>query len=224
MRIPEVFRNLVAAVSIAVVLVPVANADDAKAVTELKSLLGELKTLHADFTQTVLNDELEPVRESRGAFTLQRAAGKDDLGKFRWDYTAPFEQVIVGDGVNLWTYDPDLEQATVKPMQATLASSPASLLTGSKPVDEEFVIREIGQSGQLYWIALKPQVQDTDFEDVRVAIRDGKLDTMELHDNLGQTTRIRFENVERNQPVKADVFHFTPPADADLIGEPLPAN
>lgn len=199
------------------------TADDTRAVLELKSLLSGLKTLQADFTQTVLNDELEPVRESTGTFKLQRPE-VTGMGKFRWDYTAPFEQVIVGDGVNLWTFDPELEQATVKPMQETLASSPASLLTGSAPIEEEFDIREIGESGELYWIGLKPAVQDTDFENVRVALRNGELATMELHDNLGQTTRIQFENVRRDAEIDPAVFRFTPPEGADVIGAITPAD
>ena len=200
-----------------------AAADDARATKELQSLLSGLKTLQADFTQTVLNDELEPVRESTGTFKLQRpeVAG---MRRFRWDYTAPFEQVIVGDGVNLWTFDPELEQATVKPMKETLASSPASLLTGSAPVNEEFEIREIGTSGELYWVGLKPVVQDTDFESVRVALRNGELATMELHDNLGQTTRIQFENVRRDAEIDPAEFRFTPPEGADVIGEITPAD
>lgn len=211
-------------------LIPVAFAiaafpavgDDADALAALKQLLQGLNTLQAEFTQTVLNDELETVRQSIGTFYLQRATGKgDDVGKFRWDYVEPFEQVIVGDGVNLWTYDPDLEQATVKPMQETLASSPASLLTGTAPIEEEFDVSEIGASGELYWVELKPRVQDTDFERVRVGLNDGELDTMELLDNLGQTTRIRFHNVRRNVDIATDRFEFSPPEGADLIGEPI---
>ncbi len=200
-----------------------AIADDAEAVAALNEVLDGLETLQADFTQTVLNDELEPVRESRGTFKLKRA-GDGGKGKFRWDYVAPFRQVIVGDGTNLWTYDPELEQATVKPMQETLASSPASLLTGTTPVEESFEIHEIGQAGELYWIELVPRVQDTDFQSVRVAVNDDRLDTMELRDNLGQTTRIRFDNVQRNAPIDAGSFEFTPPENADVIGEPLPVN
>ena len=197
-----------------------AFADDAQAVKALKDFMQGLDTLQAEFTQTVLNDELETVRESRGMFKLKRPANGEP-GKFRWDYTAPFEQVIVGDGVNLWTYDPELEQATVKPMQETLASSPASLLIGNAPIEEEFAIRDIGKSGDLHWIGLTPNVQDTDFESVRIALRDGALDTMELRDNLGQVTRIRFEGLERNDPIDATAFEFTPPERADVIGRPI---
>ncbi|HEX7048274.1 MAG TPA: outer membrane lipoprotein chaperone LolA [Gammaproteobacteria bacterium] len=202
-----------------IVAAPV-HADDAQAVAAIKDVLSGLETLQADFTQTVLNDQLEPVRESRGTFKLERA-GPGEQGKFRWDYVAPFKQVIVGDGTNLWTYDPELEQATVKTMQETLASSPASLLTGTTPVEESFEIHEIGKAGELYWIELVPRVQDTDFQSVRVAISEGELDTMELRDNLGQTTRIRFENVQRNVPIDPASFEFTPPENADVIGEPV---
>lgn len=201
-----------------------AFADDAQAVRTLQGFMQELHTLQADFTQTVLNDQLETIRESIGTFTLQRPAGGES-GKFRWDYSAPFEQVIVGDGVNLWTYDPELEQATVKPMRETLASSPASLLIGNTPIEEAFSVREIDDSGRLYWIRLAPRVQDTDFESVRIALRETasgyRLDTMELLDNLGQVTRIRFENVERNAAIPPDAFEFTPPENADLIGQPV---
>jgi len=198
-----------------------ANAGDAEALSRLNGVLGGLDTLQAEFTQTVLNEELEPLRESRGTFKLDRA-GDGEKGRFRWDYVAPFRQVIVGDGTNLWTYDPELEQATVKPMQETLASSPASLLTGTTPVEESFTVREIGAAGALYWIELVPRVHDTDFESVRVAINDGELDTMELRDNLGQITRIRFERVQRNASIDSASFRFSPPEGADLIGQPQP--
>lgn len=197
------------------------HADDAKALSSLNEVLAGLDTLQADFTQTVLNEELEPLRESRGTFKLDRA-GDGEKGRFRWDYVAPFRQVIVGDGTNLWTYDPELEQATVKPMQETLASSPASLLTGTMPVEESFEVREIGAAGALYWIELVPRVRDTDFESVRVAIDDGELDTMELRDNLGQITRIRFENVKRNAAIDPASFHFSPPEGVDVIGQSQP--
>lgn len=204
---------------LAITAIPAA-ADDAEALAKLKQLLQGLDTLQAEFTQTVLNDDLETVRQSIGTFYLQRANGAGGgVGKFRWDYVEPFEQLIIGDGVNLWTYDPDLEQATVKPMQETLASSPASLLTGTSPVEEEFDVSEIGRSGELYWIGLKPRVQDTDFERVRVGLNNGELDTMELLDNLGQTTRIRFHDVSRNVDIPAERFTFSPPQGADLIGE-----
>ena len=206
-------RSMIVIASLLMPAMP-AHADDAQATERLEQVMSGLDTLRADFSQTVLDANLEPVRESRGSLLLKRP------GKFRWNYRAPFEQVIVADGVNLWTYDPELEQATVKPLQETLASSPASLLTGSKPISEEFTVREIGPAGELYWIELQPRVQDTDFQQVRVALAEGELDTMELVDNLGQTTRIRFDNIQRNVDIEPGTFNFDPPEGTDVIGEP----
>lgn len=199
-----------------------AVASDADARQRLQSLLDDIHSLRAEFSQTVLDAELSPVQETQGSLWLRRSGGEtsDGLGKFRWEYEIPYAQTIVADGENLWTYDPELEQATVKPMAATLASSPAAILTGDAPLDESFTVKEIGQSGELYWIELRPTVQDTDFEHMRVALDGDQLDTMELRDNLGQTTRIRFENVERNKDIPDERFRFTLPASADLIGTP----
>ncbi len=65
---------------------------------------------------------------------LRSAAGRLYLqhpGKFRWDYVKPSEQVIVADGKQIWFYDKDLAQANVRDMDTSLASTPASLLSGS---------------------------------------------------------------------------------------------
>ncbi|MDX1454879.1 MAG: outer membrane lipoprotein chaperone LolA [Gammaproteobacteria bacterium] len=194
------------------------SAGDADAKARLEALLSNIDTLQADFTQTVLDEELLPVQESSGRFLLNRGAGA--AGKFRWDYTTPFQQTIVADGTNVWTYDPDLEQATVKGMSTALASSPAAVLTGSEPLDENFTVKEIGEAGPLYWVELHPHVQDTDFEVLRLALDGEVLDTMELKDALGQTTRIRFSDVTTNAAIDADAFVFELPEGADLIGEP----
>jgi outer membrane lipoprotein carrier protein len=42
---------------------------------------------------------------------------------------------------------------------------------------------------------------------------------MELYDNFGQTTQIRFSKVERNPALPAATFKFTPPAGVDVVGE-----
>lgn len=42
---------------------------------------------------------------------------------------------------------------------------------------------------------------------------------MELFDNFGQTTALAFMRIERNVPIAPALFHFTPPAGVDVIGE-----
>ena len=42
---------------------------------------------------------------------------------------------------------------------------------------------------------------------------------MELYDSFGQTTHIRFANLERNPVLPAATFKFVPPAGVDIVGE-----
>ena len=54
-------------------------------------------------------------------------------GRFRWELTpagAASPQLMVADGKNLWFYDRDLEQVSVKAAAAALTATPASLLSG----------------------------------------------------------------------------------------------
>ena len=45
---------------------------------------------------------------------------------FRFDYSKPFVQNIVADGQQLWLFDTDLNQVTVRNQAQTLGSTPAS--------------------------------------------------------------------------------------------------
>jgi len=45
------------------------------------------------------------------------------------------------------------------------------------------------------------------------------LAAMELTDNFGQTTRLRFSNLQRNPKVDPAEFRFEPPKGADVLGD-----
>ncbi len=42
---------------------------------------------------------------------------------------------------------------------------------------------------------------------------------MELRDNFGQATQIKFIDFQMNVPLNDDQYDFTPPAGVDVIGE-----
>ena len=53
---------------------------------------------------------------------------------------------------------------------------------------------------------------------MRAAGLQGKaLAAMELHDQLGGRTLLRFTELKSNAPVAADSFKFTPPKGADVL-------
>ena len=81
------------------------------------------------------------------------------------------------------------------------------------------VLRVLGKAHApgLAWVEALPKAQDTGFERVRLGLKGKSLAAMELHDQLGGRTLLRFSELKANAPVAPQSFVFTPPAGADVI-------
>ncbi len=186
-------------------------AADAAAARRLEAALSGLTSLRAEFRQSVTDARGQVIEEAAGTVSLARP------GRFRWDYRVP-EQVIVSDGVTVWFHDIGLEQVTIRAAADTLVGTPAILLSGKADLQAEFEIADGGKKDGLGWTVLKPRSDDGDFRELRVGVAAGELRRMTLLDRLGQTTRLEFEQVERNPRLDESVFHFTPPPGVDVVG------
>ncbi|MBI1398449.1 MAG: outer membrane lipoprotein chaperone LolA [Betaproteobacteria bacterium] len=182
-------------------------------IEELKSFASEVTSARMDFVQSVANQKGKVLQESRGEFEFARP------GKFRWLYTKPYEQLIVGDGVKVWVYDKDLDQVTVKELGDALGSSPAALLAGSNDLDRAYTFETLPREGDTDWVEAVPKDADSSFEKMRIGFRKGNPVVMRLYDRLGQVTTIRFSHLERNPQLPASTFRFVPPPDADVVGD-----
>ena len=169
------------------------------------------KTASGRFEQQVFDRGGKVVEKASGTFAFQRP------GKFRWTYDKPHKQVLVGDGSKLWIHDPDLNQVTVKKIGAAISSTPAALLAGKDDITTLFTLRDGGSADGLSWVEATPKAQDTGFERVRLGLQGKSLAAMELHDQLGGRTLLRFAELKSNAPVSADSFRFTPPKGADVL-------
>jgi outer membrane lipoprotein carrier protein len=189
-----------------------AGSASAASIDELRSFLTQTTTARGEFVQRVTPRSGAATQPpTSGQFVFQRP------GKFRWLYQKPYEQLIVADGERLIIYDKDLNQATIRRLQASLPSSPASILFGSNEFEREFEVSDAGTRDGLAWIVARPRARDTAFERIEIGFRDGLPGAMRLVDNFGQTTQLTFSNVERNPKLDSDVFSFTPPAGADVL-------
>jgi outer membrane lipoprotein carrier protein len=189
----------------------------ADAVARVDAYLASLRTLSADFAQVVRDRDGRVVDRASGTLSLSRP------NRFRWDYVQPYVQTIVADGERLWLYDSDLEQVTVRALEAGLGSTPAMLLSGAGRVADAFEPAGVERSGDWTWNRLRPKQAGTDFEIVGLAFdARGELAAMELRDKLGQTTVIEFARLRRNPKLDAKLFRFEPPPGADVIGRAAP--
>jgi chaperone LolA len=190
-----------------------ANTAHAGGVERLQAFVIGAKTATADFTQTVSDKSGRITQQASGKMRLARP------GKFRWDYVAPYEQVIVSDGVKLWLYDADLEQVSVKSLGDVVAGTPAALLAGDNAIEKYFSLKNAGESGGLEWLDATPKNRDTTFERIRMGFKGDVLVQMELFDYFGQRTTLELSRFSRNPQISPSRFKFTPPQGADIIGD-----
>lgn len=177
---------------------------------QLNQFLEQTKSFTADFQQTV-TQKAGKQQQAGGSMAILRP------GRFDWRYTKPYEQRVVGDGKQLWIYDPDLNQVTRKQLDRALGDSPAALLAGSNELSKSYQLTEAGKRDGLEWVEATPKQRDTGFERVRIGFKEAQPMAMELADSFGQTTLIRFSKVVRNPKLGADRFQFSPPAGADVV-------
>lgn len=191
----------------------VAQIAQAGAIDKLHRFLETTKTLRADFAQIVVAKNGKKPQQSAGQMMISRP------GKFRWQIDKPYAQLLVGDGEKVWIYDEDLRQVSVKKFDAALGSTPAALLVGNNTLDKNFTLREAGEHDGLEWLEAVPKASDSGFEKLQLGFAGNDLKAMELADNFGQTTSLLFARIERNVSLAPSLFHFTPPAGVDVIGE-----
>jgi outer membrane lipoprotein carrier protein len=175
-------------------------------------------TLSGDFQQSLVDAQGQVVEVTSGTLEIQRP------GRFRWAYTEPYEQWLIADGLNIWSYDVDLEQVTVKPQADALANTPALLLGGSDAAMEQFEYQGSVSEDGITWVKLIPVNTDSGFKRVELAFVERQLQQMVFFDNLEQTTFVALDNVAVNEPIDAGRFEFVVPADVDVVGQPASAN
>lgn len=209
----EHWKQYLAGVVFSLLVAPCLAAQPGNAVVRMQAFLSRVHSLKADFTQVVLDANLQTIKQSSGTLILKRP------NRFRWDYAAPNREIIDADGTRVWMYDVELQQVTVKPLTGSLAASPAVLLAGSNDVQQNFIVKNLGTEKGLGWVGVTPKIKDTDFDSVKLGFRGNLVEVMELKDALGNLTRITFSHVQVNPALPDSLFRFTPPPGADVIGD-----
>ena len=216
-------RGVLAAVALCtgMLLAPAAgaaDADPANGLAQLRSFVEGTRAAQGEFTQrtqrTPGGDGSAAAgagRSASGRFAFARP------GRFRWEVLRPEEQLIVSDGKQVWFYDRDLEQVTIRPMGDAIGASPAAILFGSDAIERDFAVRDAGVRDGVGWIEATPHRRDAGFELIRIGLRNGLPVAMEIRDAFGQQTRLSFESVRRDPQPDLNRFRFVPPPGVDVL-------
>jgi outer membrane lipoprotein carrier protein len=190
-----------------------ASSDDAgkRLVDEF---VDDVVTFQGSFEQSLIDADGQVVENTIGMLEIQRP------GQFRWSYIEPYEQWLVADGVNIWSYDVDLAQVTVKPQAEALANTPALLLGGSAGALDQFEYQGSYVETATTWVRLVPKDTASGFERVELGFVADTLSRMVFFDNLEQTTLVQLYEVAVNEPINPDRFEFVVPEDVDVVGVP----
>lgn len=199
-------RRLIALAALASACVT-AHAD---AVDTLKSFVREVRTGRAAFTQVVSSPDGAKKKTSSGSFEFARP------NRFRFAYTKPFEQLIVADGLKVWIFDPDLQQASSRKIASAMGATPAALLAGGN-LEQDFELSAAPASDGLEWALATPKLKDGAFQSVRVGFRGKELAAVEIVDSFGQRSLLQFSQFAANPTLPVDSFRFTPPPGVDVI-------
>jgi outer membrane lipoprotein carrier protein len=191
----------------------VSGAADAATLDRLRGFVRETQTMRANFTQVVSDASGRQIAQASGEFVIARP------GRFRWTVGKPYKQLLVGDGERVWIYDEDLNQVVTHKNDRALGSTPAALLAGREGIEGAFDWRDLPAADGLEWLGATPKDKDSAFSELRLGFDASGLAALDVTDNFGQHTLIRLSKLERNPKLGTELFRFTPPPGADVIGD-----
>lgn len=207
----QLLKVLFTSVALFLVLPTTANATEKG--QSLQDYVNQLSTFKADFVQVQPDEATFSENRSTGRFELSRP------GQLVWEYIQPEEQKIVVDGLNLWFYDLDLDQVTVRPIDDVKNELPLSWLLYKDPIEEKFTIIESKMADGEQWFNLVPKAV-TFFQSIDVAMKDGEMTEVWMYQSTDNITKVRFNNIQSNSVIPYQTFQFQLPAGVDLVGSP----
>lgn len=190
-----------------------ARAEDAVTARVERYLAGS-GALKTEFVQTQYSAAGRELRRANGLFYLRRP------GRFRWEYFAPEQQLIVCDGHDIWMYEKDLEQVTIRSLAEATDATPAMILARSGGVGDVFTVTDAGPHDGMEWFRLTPRAADPEFRGIELGFVEDDLRMMKFTDRLQQTTVIEFAALDRHAKLADALFRFTPPKGVDVVGRP----
>lgn len=188
----------------------------------LGDFIRSVQSGRAQFSQTVTapakDGQAPRAKTSSGTFEFARP------NRFRFNYTRPFQQVLVADGQTLWLHDVDLNQVTARPLAQVLQGTPAAVIAAAselRGLQADFKLSAQPEAGGLQWVLAEPRNRDGQLQSIKVGLRASpkgpELVSLDILDSFGQRSLMNFSQFEANPSLPAGSFQFKPPAGADVL-------
>lgn len=185
------------------------SAAHAGGIDALRKFNADTDGIAGTFSQTVKSKK--KTQTSGGTFQILRP------GLFRWEYTKPYKQTIVGDGKTIWLYDIDLKQVTKSDQSKAIGDSPAAILSNKDALSASYTLKEDGSAGGIDYVLATPKRSNAGYQYIRLGFKGDDLAEMRLKDSFGNQTTIKFNNLNTRPNLSRGQFRFTPPQGVDVL-------
>ena len=191
----------------------VAQGAQQTAIESLNANLAGMVSLSADVEQLIIEADGGILEESLIRMLLKRPDG------FYWETVEPYAELLVTNGVWLWSYQPDLEQVVIEPWNKEESELAAQLLSGDiGGLSAEYEIASLASdSREVSEFVLTPRVSTNINRRVSLSFTSSRLDSIVVEARNGQRTVWRFVNVVLNPQIEDEVFQFEIPESIEVI-------
>ena len=196
-----------------VVWLTVAQGAQPTPIESLNANLAGMVSLSADVEQLIIEADGGILEESLIRMLLKRPDG------FYWETVEPYAELLVTNGVWLWSYQPDLEQVVIEPWNKEESELAAQLLSGDTGgLSAEYEIASLASdSREVSEFVLTPRVSTNINRRVSLSFTSSRLDSIVVEARNGQRTVWRFVNVVLNPQIEDEVFQFEIPEGIEVI-------
>jgi hypothetical protein len=193
----------------AAVLAMAIGSVQAGGIEALQKFNADTDGISGSFSQSV--QSRNKTRSAQGRFSILRP------GLFKWEYTSPYKQTIVGDGSHIWLYDIDLAQITKTAQNQAIGDSPAAILSNKDALSASYSLKEDGSAGGIDYVLATPKRSNAGYQYIRLGFKGDDLAEMHLKDSFGNQTTIKFNNLNTRPNLSRSQFRFTPPQGVDVL-------
>lgn len=193
------------------------QTEEALAIADkVQKVYDEVRDFSASFTQEYTSVSMGSTRSSTGRVFFKKP------GKMRWDYAGPNERYMISDGSQLWVYEPEFAQYYNQSLVDSQLPSALRFLMGEGNLKDEFAIRIRSQDDTKITLELVPKQRSSQFARLHFVVDAQGFNVLEttVFDALGNTNRLRFNDIKQNSGLPDSGFHFAPPAGTTRVEGP----
>ena len=179
----------------------------------INDYLNGVKTLKAEFKQTIFSSSNEAIDYSEGLIWLKKPE------QILWEFQRPNIKKIILNGESLSIYDANLNQLLIVPYTDQYQSSLASILINNNNLEAFYEIHSKINDGEFYTVTLFQKKNDSLFTKIEITISEMLIHKIKLWDSSGQSISIVLENVKMNISLLDSSFKFIPPKGVDIFDQ-----